>query len=269
MDANQPVLDANDPRILNVADPITPQPLAQPSVAQGLTPVFTTRREEVPLPQAPQAQTPPVQEPQTDFDAPVPVTITMPGGAPIPQPQVQPIQPVVLPKKGNETVQDNKVAPRSYFMDDRSSYAGRVEMEDGTWFEFDPMDDADIEEYNGTTERWCSAIGWSQETHRIATLLERGLTARELGLSVEQLKALVLTPEQEREKTRIELEARRKVVTKYVTAWSFPARCNEDRKAKLHPDIIRLLSDKIAAFSIYGISEATFRQAGRASSATG
>lgn len=159
--------------------------------------------------------------------------------------------------------QVGKNAPkRSYFVDDKSSYADRVVLEDGTWFELLPLEDDEIKYYNATTKRWCEAIGWTPETFQNATLLERGITAEQLGLKASDLRALILSPEQEEVKAAIIDESRTRVVVAGLTAWSLAPRCDDKRKAKLHKDIIRLLCDRVVAFSVYGLSEARFRATG-------
>lgn len=164
---------------------------------------------------------------------------------------------------------EKDVPKRSYFVDDKSSYADRVVLEDGTWFELVPLEDDEIKYYNATTKRWCEAIGWTPEMLQNATLLERGITSEQLGLKAGDLRALILSSEQEDAKAAIINEARTRVVVAGVSSWSLAPRCDDKRKTKLHKDIIRLICDRIVAFSVYGLSEARFRAAGDSPATSG
>lgn len=136
---------------------------------------------------------------------------------------------------------------RSFFDDDKSAYAGKVEI-DGQWFYFDPLSAEAIAYYRGAAQR-------------VAALL---------GMTVQQLnKTKRLMPHHEEIRDREEVALQEYLLSQALRSWTLPVNCTEDRKKHLQPDVKREVAEAIVSFSVYGVGEARFRRLRDPSAGTG
>jgi hypothetical protein len=128
---------------------------------------------------------------------------------------------------------------RSFFVDDTTAPASKVEL-DGETFYFDPLSDEAKTVYEDSVEQ-------------IAGLL---------GISVEEfLDKDVYLPQEQALISTAQANLNAYILDDALRNWTLERQCNPGNWAKLHGDLKRDIAEAIVSFSVYQVGEARFRGA--------